>query len=63
MKKSYRTHSNTYTSEEINGNISKLTKAMEALKNERSEITKSINKVNRQIQYWESLDESQTKLF
>ena len=62
-RKNYRTHSNTYTQEEALNNIAQLQELMNTAKDKRTELTKEINGIKKQIEYWESLDQSQTKLF
>lgn len=52
-----------YTPEEVEKNISELTKREEILKDQRTVITKDINSVKKQIKYWEELDQSQIKMF
>ena len=52
-----------YTSKEIQLNIETLTNTMEGLKLDRTEVTKNINSLKKQILYWVELDKSQLKLF
>lgn len=52
-----------YTQKKIQKNIETLTNRMESLKLERTELSKSINSVKKQITYWIELDKSQLKLF
>jgi hypothetical protein len=53
----------TYTTEEINSNINKLTVIQDGLKLERSELTRRIGQLKKQIDYWEELPKNQIKLF
>lgn len=53
----------TYTQKEISTNIEILTEKMEALKLNRTEISKQINSLKKQIEFWNSLDISQYKMF
>ena len=52
-----------YTDAEINKNIETLTKKMERLQLDRTDITKNINSVKKQIQFWQELDKRQLKIF
>jgi cell division protein FtsB len=52
-----------YTLKEIQYNIDKLTSKMDQLKLNRTQITKDINSLKKQIDFWESIDESQLKMF
>ena len=52
-----------YTDKEIEKNIDVLTKKMEKLQLERTEMTKNINSTKKQIQFWEELDKRQLKIF
>jgi prefoldin subunit 5 len=52
-----------YTLKEIQYNIDKLTSKMEQLKLNRTQISKDINSLKKQIDFWENLDESQLKMF
>ena len=53
----------TYTQKEILSNISKLQDEVELLKLKRTEITKRINVLKKQVDYWAELDISQTRIF
>lgn len=53
----------TYTQKEISTNIEILTEKMEVLKLNRTEISKQINSLKKQIEFWNSLDISQYKMF
>lgn len=53
----------TYTQKEVQKNIETLTNRMESLKLERTELTKSINSIKKQITEWLDLDQSQFKMF
>ena len=52
-----------YTQKEILKSIETLTNKLELLKLERTDLTKNINSVKKQIEDWIAFDESQTKLF
>lgn len=54
---------NTYTQKEVHSNINKLQDQVELLKLNRSDITKRINELNKQIDAWKELDLSQIKMF
>ena len=53
----------TYSSEEVKSNINKLNSKLDQMKSERTDLSKSINEVKKQIIYWEEFDISQIKLF
>jgi hypothetical protein len=53
----------TYTFKEVQNNIDTLTEKMELMKLQRSELTKNINSLNKQIKNWQELDQSQFKMF
>ena len=52
-----------YTEKEIQFNIERLSNRLEGLKRSRTEISKEINQVKKQIVAWEELDDSQFKMF
>ena len=54
---------NTYTQKEILSNINRLQDEVELLKLKRTEISKRINELKKQIDYWKDLDISQIKMF
>lgn len=54
---------NTYTQKEVHSNINKLQDQVELLKLNRSDITKRINELKKQIDAWKELDLSQIKMF
>lgn len=54
---------NTYTQKEILSNINKLQDEVELLKLKRTEISKRVNELKKQIDYWKDLDVSQIKMF
>jgi hypothetical protein len=54
---------NTYTQKEILSNINKLQDEVELLKLKRTEISKRINELKKQVDYWKDLDISQIKMF
>ncbi len=54
---------NTYTQIEVHSNISKLQDEVDLLKLRRTDITKRINELNKQIDAWKELDLSQIKMF
>ena len=51
-----------YTNKEIIGNINKLQKQQDILKRERTQLTKQINSLSKQIKFFESIDKSQLKI-
>ena len=53
----------TYTFKEVQNNIDTLTEKMELMKLQRSELTKNINSLNKQIKNWQELYQSQFKMF
>lgn len=53
---------NNYTNEEIQSNINKLTAKSDSLKLQRTAISKDINQIKKQIQYWQEMDLSQLKI-
>jgi len=53
----------TYSSEEVKSNINKLNGRLDQMKSERTDLSKSINEIKKQIIYWEDFDISQIKLF
>jgi len=53
----------TYSSEEVKSNINKLNGILDQMKSERTDLSKSINEIKKQIIYWEDFDISQIKLF
>lgn len=53
----------TYTNEEIQQNIKKLTDRIDKLKSERTSISQEINRLNDQVVEWKSLELNQVKLF
>lgn len=53
---------NTYTQIEILSNINKLQDEVDSLKLKRTEISKRINELNKQIDHWSKFDLSQLKL-
>jgi len=52
-----------YTGKEVLQNISTLQDELDVSKLKRTEITKRINELKKQIQYWKELDLSQLKMF
>lgn len=54
---------NTYTQIEVHSNISKLQDEVDLLKLKRTDITKRINELKKQIDAWKELDLSQIKMF
>lgn len=52
-----------YTQLEISKNIEELVNKMDSLKLNRTEITKNINSIKKQIEEWKKLDLSQLKMF
>ncbi len=52
-----------YTEKEIQYNIDTLSNRLESLKRNRTEISKEVNQVKKQIVAWEELDDSQFKMF
>lgn len=54
---------NTYTQKEVHSNINKLQDEVELLKLNRTDITKRINELKKQIDAWKELDLSQIKMF
>ena len=54
---------NTYTQKEVHSNINKLQDQVELPKLNRSDITKRINELKKQIDAWKELDLSQIKMF
>ena len=54
---------NTYTQDEVDANIIDLTRILDNLTAKRTAITQNINAKKKQIEYWKSLDKSQTKIF
>lgn len=52
-----------YTQKEINRNIEELSKTMNQKKLERTDLSKEINDLKKQIKEWEELDLSQLKMF
>ena len=55
--------SKTYTQEEIESNINKLSDNIELLKKERTEISQNINSLKKQVVYWEDMQLNQYKMF
>jgi uncharacterized protein YjcR len=53
----------TYTQKEVLQNIKTLQDEMDINKLRRTEISKRINKLKKQIQHWKDLDLSQIKMF
>jgi len=53
----------TYTQKEISFNIETLNNKRENLKLERTQINQQINSLKKQIEFWNSLDTSQYKMF
>lgn len=53
----------TYTQKEVLQNINTLQNELDVSKLKRTEITKRINELKKQIQYWRDLDLSQLKMF
>lgn len=53
----------TYTQKEIEEKISTLTNIEETLVAKRSQLTKDINTIRKQKEYWKELDKKQYKLF
>jgi cell division septum initiation protein DivIVA len=53
----------TYTQKEVLQNINTLQDELDASKLKRTEVTKRINELKKQIQYWKDLDLSQLKMF
>ena len=53
----------TYTQQEVESNINKLTTLSDSLKLERTALSQQINSIKKQIQEWEDLDKSQFKMF
>ena len=54
---------NIYTQKEILSNINKLQDEVELLKLKRTDISKRINELKKQVDYWKDLDISQIKMF
>lgn len=54
---------NTYTQKEVHSNINKLQDEVDLLKLKRTDITKRINELKKQIDAWKELDLSQIKMF
>lgn len=54
---------NTYTQKEILSNINKLQDEVELLKLKRTELSKRVNELKKQIDYWKDLDISKIKMF
>lgn len=54
---------NTYTQKEVHSNINKLQDEVDLLKLNRTDITKRINELKKQIDAWKELDLSQIKMF
>jgi cell division septum initiation protein DivIVA len=52
-----------YTQKEVLQNINTLQDELDVSKLKRTEITKRINELKKQIQYWKDLDLSQLKMF
>lgn len=52
-----------YTNQEIQHNINVLTDNLEKLKLQRTEISKNITSIKKQILTWQELDKSQLKMF
>ena len=52
-----------YTQKEVLQNIKTLQDEMDINKLRRTEISKRINELNKQIQHWKDLDLSQIKMF
>mgnify|MGYP003675829837 CR=1 FL=1 len=59
MKKEHQ----TYTQKEVDSNVNTLTSEMEDLKLKRSEISKQITQIKKQIVVWQELDKAQFKMF
>jgi hypothetical protein len=53
----------TYTQKEVLQNIKTLQDEMDINKLRRTEISKRINELKKQIQHWKDLDLSQIKMF
>jgi uncharacterized protein YjcR len=53
----------TYTQKEVLQNIKTLQDEMDINKLKRTEISKRINELKKQIQHWKDLDLSQIKMF
>lgn len=53
----------TYTQKEVLQNIKTLQDEMDISKLKRTEISKRINELKKQIQHWKDLDLSQIKMF
>jgi FtsZ-binding cell division protein ZapB len=53
----------TYTQLEVDSNINTLTCEMDDLKLKRSEVSKQITQIKKQIVVWQELDKAQFKMF
>lgn len=53
----------TYTNEEIQKNIETLSNRVDSLKLDRTELTRLISELRKQVLYWQELDKSQYKMF
>lgn len=51
-----------YTQKEVIENIETLSNRIDELKRARTELTKNINSMKKQVEKWQDLDLSQTKL-
>ena len=51
-----------YTQDEILQNIKRLSDMQEARKKERTALSKEINKLSKQIEYWENMPLNQIKM-
>lgn len=53
----------TYTQKEVDSNINLLTNEMEELKIKRTEMSRQITHIKKQIESWKELDKKQFKMF
>ena len=60
MKK-YRARS--YSKDEIDNSLAYLNRQLDLLLDSRKQTTSDINKIRKDIQFWESIDERQLKMF
>jgi len=59
--KIYRAKS--YSQDEVNKSLKHLNDQLSLLLEQKSQVTKDINKVRKDIEFWEGLDERQLKMF
>jgi len=59
--KIYRAKS--YSQDEVSKSLKHLNDQLSLLLEQRSQVTKDINKVRKDIEFWEGLDERQLKMF